>query len=558
MSVKVPRISGAQLRVARIAAETPASSVLVRNFLKRTLGVEKLGQIPESLRADLPLDYRPIRARTEQRQPAGEKPLPSPSPNGGPWPRRAADYVAAYVAKRTTPREVAERALVQLSRFAEQKPTMNVLASSDAERTRADAAASTQRYADGQPLGPLDGVPFLVKDQHDVAGLPTTLGAPTGQKPADRDATIVARLRDAGAVFIGKTVLTEWGLSPLGANVHFQMPHNPFDPTRAAGGSSTGSAVGVALGLCPIATGGDGGGSIRVPASLNGIFGMKPTFGRVSRAGDGFRESVAALGPLGASTADLALFLDAVATGADPRDEQTERAPAPPNGGFLASARGEVRGISIGIDEDEWRDAAPDIQAAGQAALRALERKGVDLRKVKVPLAPHAARIGYVSIGCEGIAYQRENWLHHRGTMGEDLRLALAALSGITALEYLDAQRLRRALGLEVADVLRTVDVLALPCTAGPAPRYDERDAGGPFSDPVALDSLCRFAFLANLTGLPAASAPVGVDAAGLPMGLQLVGDAWAEATLLALLAELEREEVARVVRPPSGVDLLG
>jgi aspartyl-tRNA(Asn)/glutamyl-tRNA(Gln) amidotransferase subunit A len=556
MSMKVPRISGAQLRMARIAAESPASSALVRNFLKRALGVERLGQIPESLRADLPLDHRPIRARSELRQPTGQRPLPS-STTGGTWPRRASDFVSAYRAKQTTPSRVAERALEELARFAEQKPTMNVLASSDPDRTRAEAAAATQRYAAGLPLGPLDGVPYLVKDQHDVAGLPTTLGAPAGQKPADRDATIVARLRDAGAVFLGKTVLTEWGLSPLGANVRFRMPHNPFDATRAAGGSSTGSAVGVALGLCPIATGGDGGGSIRVPASLNGIFGMKGTFGRVSRAGDGFRESVAALGPLGASTEDLAHFLDAVAGAADPRDESSGQAPAPPSGGFLASAGAEVRGLTIGLDEDEWRDASPEIQAAGQSALRTLEQKGIELRKVKVPLAPYAARIGYVSIGCEGIAYQREAWLHRRGEMGEDLRLSFAALSGITALEYLDTQRLRRALALEVADALRTVDALALPCTAGPAPRYDERDAATAFSDPAALDSLCRFAFLANLTGLPAASAPIGADAAGLPMGLQLVGDAWAEATLLALLAELEREEVARVLRPPPGVDLL-
>jgi aspartyl-tRNA(Asn)/glutamyl-tRNA(Gln) amidotransferase subunit A len=556
MSTKVPRISGAQLRIARIAAETPASSVLVRNFLKRTLGVEKLAQIPESLRADLPLDLQPLRARPESRQPTGERPLPSPASSGG-WPRRASDYVAAYRTGRSTPEAVAARALAELARFAKQKPTMNVLVSSDAERTGAEAAASTRRYAEGQPLGPLDGVPFLVKDQHDVAGLPTSLGAPRGQKPADRDAIIVARLREAGAIFLGKTVLTEWGLSPIGANVHFAMPHNPFDPTRAAGGSSTGSAVGVALGLCPIATGGDGGGSIRVPAALNGIFGLKPTFGRVSRTGDGFHESVASLGPLGASTSDLAYFLDAVAGTTDSKDDFTRHAPAPPSGGFLASAKAEVRGLSIGVDEDEWRDAEPDIQAAGQAALRALEKKGVALRPVKIPLAPHAARIGYVSIGAETIAYHRADWLTSRGAIGEDLRLALAALSGITALEYLDTQRLRRALALEVADVLMTVDALALPSTAGPAPRYDERDAGGAFSDPVALDALCRFAFLANLTGLPAASAPVGADRAGLPVGLQLVGDAWAEATLLALLAELEREEVARVVRPPSAVDLL-
>jgi Asp-tRNA(Asn)/Glu-tRNA(Gln) amidotransferase A subunit family amidase len=156
------------------------------------------------------------------------------------------------------------------------------------------------------------------------------------------------------------------------------------------------------------------------------------------------------------------------------------------------------------------------------------------------------------------MAYQRAHWLQHRDRMGDDLRLSFGTLSGLSALEYLDAQRLRRGLALEVADALRTVDALALPCTAGAAPRYDERDARAPFTDAVALYDLCRFAFLANLTGLPAAAAPVGADAAGLPIGLQLVGDAWAEATLFALLGDLEREQIARVLRPPQAVDLLG
>lgn len=538
--------------MARIAAEAPASRALVRQVLKRTLGIDQLAGIPDGLRADIAPDRGPLRAHKDARQLEGDLPLGPPSN----WPRRSPDYVAAFADRRTTPREVAERALAELARLDEQRPTMNVLAASQAERTLADADAATRRYAEQNQLGPLDGVPFLVKDQHDVAGLPTTLGAPNGQPPATRDATIVARLREAGAVFLGKTVLTEWGLSPLGANARMRMPHNPFDTKRAAGGSSTGSAVGVALGLCPIATAGDGGGSIRVPASLNGIFGIKPTFGRVSRAGDGFHESVAALGPLGASTADLALFLDAVASIPDPEDPLTCDAPAP-LGSFRRSVGASVRGLSIGIDEDEWRDAAPAIQAAGQAALRALEQRGVALVKVKIPLAPHAAKIGYLSIGAEGLAYQRSEWLHHREILGEDLRLSLAALAGITALEYLDAQRLRHGLALEVAATLRTVDAIALPCTAGSAPRYDERDEGRAFSDPDALDSLCRFAFLANLTGLPAAAAPIGTDAFDLPTGLQLVGDAWAEATLLAFLGELERHGIARVPRPPQAIDLL-
>jgi len=554
MKMKVPRLSGPTLTMARMAAENPASSGLVRQLLKRTLAIGELTALPADMRADLPYDYRPIQSRQEPRQLGGELPLPSPSA----WPRRASDYVAAFSSRQTTPRAVAKRALSELAHLAELRPTMNVLATSLPERTLADAEASTRRYAEGHPLGPLDGVPFLVKDQHDVAGLPTSLGAPGSKPPAGGDATLVARLSLAGAVFLGKTVLTEWGLSPLGANVRFAMPHNPFDSTRAAGGSSTGSAVGVALGLCPIATAGDGGGSIRIPASVNGIFGIKPTWGRVSRAGDGFHASVAASGPLASCAADLALFLDATASDPDPLDPLTLSAPRAPTGGFMAGVRADVRGLSIGIDEDEWRDASPDIGAAGQAALAALERRGVLLRTLKIPLASYATKIGYLSIGSEALAYQRMEWENNRDTLSADLRLSLAALSGITALEYLDAQRLRQTLRLQVADALRTVDVLALPCTAAGPARYTERDAGAPFIDPVALDGMCRFAFLANLTGLPAAAAPVGIDASGVPVGMQLVGDAWAETTLLALLAELEREGVACVRRPPQAVDLLG
>ena len=553
MKMKVPRLSGSSLRMARLAAESRAASAMVTQILKRQLGIDELGQLPESARGNLPLAYQPIRARPEPRKLTGTLPLPPRSS----WPRTSADYRAAFAAGRTTPREVAERALSELARLGQRKPTMNVLAASLPERTRAEADASTKRWAAERPLGALDGIPFLVKDQHDVSGLPTSLGT-QGQKPlAKGDATLVARLAALGAVFLGKTVLTEWGLSPIGANVHFQMPHNAFDPTRAAGGSSTGSAVGVALGLCPLATAGDGGGSIRVPASLNGIFGIKPTFGRVSRAGDGFRESVAALGPLGASTADLALFLDAVAGAPDPDDDLTSQAPPPPEAGFFGCLGADIRGLSIGIEENEWRDASREIQAAGQAALRVLERRGAVLRPIAIPLAAEAARIGFVSIGSEALAYQRDHWLRHRETLADDLRLSLAALSGVSALEYLDAQRLRRGLALEAAKALQSVDVLALPCTAAAAPRYDERDQAGAFSNPDALASLCRFAFLANLTGLPAAAAPVGTDEAGLPTGLQLVGDAWSEPTLLALLADLEREGVARVTRPPNAIDLL-
>ena len=246
----------------------------------------------------------------------------------------------------------------------------------------------------------------------------------------------------------------------------------------------------MALGVAPIATGGDGGGSIRIPAALNGVFGIKPTFGRVSRAGDGFKGSVAHAGPLACSHAPiLALFLDAVAVERRSADELTAWAPPPPAGGFGALLGAGVRGLRIGVDEDEWRDASEPVARACREALRALEREGAVLVDISLPIAHHAAKIGYLTIGPESLAAHRREWLEQRELLGDDLRLAFAVLSGFTALEQLDAQRLRAGLRRELAHGARAASTcIALPTTAITAPRYTEEDAKTSFSDPGALD----------------------------------------------------------------------
>jgi aspartyl-tRNA(Asn)/glutamyl-tRNA(Gln) amidotransferase subunit A len=411
-------------------------------------------------------------------------------------------------------------------------------------------------------------VPFLVKDVYDVAGLPTRLGVRVeSDVPKAEDATLVARLRAAGAVVLGKTVLTEWGMSPIGNNAcapgddrRARMPHNVHHPGRAAGGSSTGSAVGVALGIGPVALAGDGGGSIRIPAALNGVFGIKPTFGRASRAGDGFKGSVAHCGPIAACTLDLAHVLDATASQPDPRDPVTAWAPAPPRGGFGARVGAGVRGMRVGLPIGEWDAASAEVARLGREAVRWLEREGAAVIDVSIPLARDAAPIGYLTIGPESLAATLDHWTdpRDRARLNDDLRLSFAVLSGISAAEHLDAQRLRTALRAQVAAALREVDVLAVPTTAITAPAYDEADETRAFSDPMALDGLCRFAFLANLTGVPAGTAPVGWDAEGLPVGLQIVGDAWDEHVVLGVLAHLERGGVAAPRRPVMAVDLLG
>jgi Asp-tRNA(Asn)/Glu-tRNA(Gln) amidotransferase A subunit family amidase len=555
MALKPPRLAGSTLAAVRMAAETRGTDAAVREVMKRGLGLDQVGSLPEEWRGETPLDARPIRAR-EPRVWADARLGPLPV---RPWPRPAAAYAAAYEARSTDPRRVAERALAEIERLASLKPSMNIAIAFDRDATLRAAAASAERHAKGAALGPLDGVPFLVKDEFDVRGLPTSLGVKCQpQPPAERDSAVVERLSAAGALMLCKTVLTEWGMSPLGNNVNQPMPHNAHDPTRAAGGSSTGSGVGVALGLAPIAAGGDGGGSIRIPAALNGVFGIKPTFGRVSRAGDGFKGSVAHAGPIACGTADLASFLDVVASAPDPDDALTAWATPRPGGGFGALVGAGVQGLRIGVPEAEWREASEPVARECRAALRALERDGAVLVDVTMPIAQHAAKIGFLTIGPESLAAHRREWLEQRELLGDDLRLAFAVLSGITALEQLDAQRLRAGLRRELAEVLRTVDVLALPSTAITAPRYTEEDAKTSFSDPAALEGMCRFMFLGNLTGLPAGTAPVGLDPGGLPIGLQIVGDAWDEAAVLGVMAHLERTEVAAARRPALGVDLLG
>ncbi len=556
MALKPPRLSGPTLTAVRIAAETKGTEVAIREVMKRGLGIDQLAGLPEAFRGEMPLDARPLQARPSAA--LSETPT-SPSLPVRAWPRPSAAFGSAYRDKVTTPRKVAERALQEVERLASLKPSMNIAIASDRDAALRDAAASTARFAEGKPLGPLDGVPVLIKDEFDVRGLPTSLGVRCQPQPlAERDSTVVGRLRDAGAIVVCKTVLTEWGMSPLGNNVNQPMPHNAHDITKAPGGSSTGSGVGVALGIAPLAAGGDGGGSIRIPASLNGVFGIKPTFGRVSRAGDGFKGSVAHAGPLGSSTLDLALFLDAVCSSVDPLDELTSWAPAPPRGGFAAHLGGGVRGLRIGIDDTEWKDASEPVAQACRDALKALEREGAVLVDLTMPIARHAAKIGYLTIGPESLASHRREWIEQREVLADDLRLVFAVLSGFTALEQLDAQRLRAGLRREVCQTLGGVDVIALPTTAITAPRYTEEDEKTAFSDPVSLDGMCRYSFLANLTGNPAGTAPVGVDAGGLPIGLQIIGDAWDEARVLAVLAHLERTEVAVPRRPPGGVDLIG
>jgi aspartyl-tRNA(Asn)/glutamyl-tRNA(Gln) amidotransferase subunit A len=403
-------------------------------------------------------------------------------------------------------------------------------------------------------------VPIAIKEEVEQRGLRARLGTSfLAHDPSVEDACAVARLRAAGAVIIGQTPMTEFGLSPIGANQHRRMPRNPHDRSRLAGGSSTGSAVAVAVGVTPVSLGCDGGGSIRIPAALCGVFGLKPTFGRIPGVGMGMQgaTSVVHIGPLSVCTAELASFVE-LASGAHSGDPISELAP-PLAPGELTRALGRgVRGLRIGVDEAEWAAADSALTAPCREALVQLAQAGAELVPIRIPNAAHAAAIGYLTIGIEAFSAMSELRRHHMDAMGPDVQLFLSGMETFRPDDYIDGQRLRQGLRRDVAEVLRHVDLIALPGTARSAPQVTEEEVRGGFVDPPLLHGMCRYAFLANLTGLPAVSVPVGSDRDGMPIGLQLIGDAWDEACVLQAAAALERLGVARALSSEACVDLLG
>jgi Asp-tRNA(Asn)/Glu-tRNA(Gln) amidotransferase A subunit family amidase len=508
------------------------------------LKIDQLPAIAPHLFGEVPLGNGPIGGRPPREVESAELPLPSP-----PWSGTSATRTAAYAAGSTDPVAAVRDALVAARGLAARRPSVGPMLDYCDDSALAEAAASAERWKRGTPRGPLDGIPFLVKEQTSVAGLPVRAGSDlTDARPAARDATCVARLRAAGAVVLGTTPMTELGMTPLGFNPKRTMPRNPHGTGHVAGGSSTGSGVAVATGTVSFALGGDGGGSIRIPSALCGVFGIKPTWGRVSRHGDVLSGTVGHLGPLASSTLDLARSLE-IMCGLDPHDGQTSLAPPLVAGSLTRALARGVRGLRIGVEAGEWSATAPAIAEAGRAALRELEREGAVLVDVRLELARYAAPIGYLAIGLEALASCWE-WLTHGAAFNPDLAVSHAALSRATAIEAIQAQRLRTGLRLEVARTMEDVDVLALPATVTTAARVTDAEFDGGFIDPRAIDAMCRFNFLGNLTGLPAMSAPIGVDAQSMPIGLQLVGDAWDEATVLAVSAHLERMGVAHVTKP--------
>ncbi|MGO9712112.1 MAG: amidase, partial [Polyangiaceae bacterium] len=460
--MRTPRLSGYALTSIARLARSGAGGVALKGMMRRDLKVGQLAALPDALRGDFPLDTRPLQARP----PRSWEDARHPAPGESAWAGTSDAFTRAYREGATTPREVIERAFDAARELAARSPSVGPLLDVAISAAVEAAVESAARWKGGRPKGPMDGVPFAVKEQTAVRGLPRRSGAPYSDASAQLDdATCVARLRALGAIPIGTTPMTEWGMTPLGCNAHRTMPRNPHSTDCVAGGSSTGSGVAVATGLVPFAIGADGGGSIRIPSALCGIFGIKPTWGRVSRHGDTSTGSVSHLGPLASSTLDLARALEAMGP-PDAHDSQTDGAPSLPHGSLERALSRGVKGLRIGIEEREWRDAARSVSKACEEAVQALERAGAKIVDVQIPLARFAPAIGYVTIGLEALVGLRAEWRDHGGEMTRDLQVTFSALQTLTGVDFVDAMRLRAGLRREAQRVFGEVDLLALPTTA--------------------------------------------------------------------------------------------
>jgi Asp-tRNA(Asn)/Glu-tRNA(Gln) amidotransferase A subunit family amidase len=453
------------------------------------------------------------------------------------WRRpTCADYVAAYRDGRTTPLDVAERVVAAITAANSLNPALDAFVELHRDTVLADADASTARWRAGEPLGPLDGVPVPIKDEFDVEGYSTRAGTSfRGASPARHDATVVRRLRRAGAVPLGKTALTEIGLHGSGINPGNLTPRNPYDPARFTGGSSSGSAAAVSAGIGPVALGSDAGGSVRMPAALCGIYGLKPTFGRVPAAGGALLAwTLDHLGPLGASVDDLATFFAATA-GPSSGERATQFArPSGPIG-----EPPPLEGLRFAWCPDFADDADPDVRATFHEALETLAEAGATVERLDLEWIQWVQRAGYVTIVTEAAASQRDFLRDHRQDYNLDTRLLLAVGERFSGAEYLHAQRVRTLIREELEAVVAKYDAFLHPTVACVAqPITDAAVAAGEVNS-VVTSALTRYTFAGTLTGLPGVSVPCGFPS-GLPVGLHLTGAAHGDETLLAVAKSVD------------------
>ena len=445
---------------------------------------------------------------------------------------------AAVVDGETSAREIVEAALARIGAL---NPRLGAFTDVTAERALAKADEIDARRARGETLGPLAGAPFAVKNLFDVAGLPTRAGSKINREraPARRDATLIARLEAADAILVGALNMGEYAYDFTGENAHDGPSRNPHDLDHMTGGSSGGSGAAVAGGLVPIALGSDTNGSIRVPSSLCGVFGLKPTYGRLSRARSfPFVASLDHLGPFARSVRDLAASYDAM-QGADADDPAQAQRPTGPVASTLEDGLGGLRIARLGGYFARGGD--PSAFEAVDRVARALKAD----RTVAFPEAERARASAYLITMVEGAALHADRLRERALDYDPDVRDRLIAGAMLPGAWVVKAQKLRRWVRDRVGEIFRDVDVVLAPATPTRAPRIGQRTFTLDGQEMLVRPNLGLFTQPISFIGLPVCAVPLWTEGERLPIGVQVIAAPWREDLVLRVARALEREGVA-------------
>jgi AtzE family amidohydrolase len=453
----------------------------------------------------------------------------------------AQEITQAVSTRRISAVSVTEAAL---ARIAQHDPVLNSFTDVTADRARAKARAVDAAVTAGQNAGPLAGVPFAVKNLFDVQGLPTRAGSKINRDlaPSPRDATLIERMEAAGAVLIGALNMGEYAYDFTGENSHDGPSRNPHDVTRMTGGSSGGSGGAVGGGLVPLALGSDTNGSIRVPSSFCGIFGLKPTYGRLSRARSfPFVASFDHLGPFARSVGDLALAYDAM-QGPDPDDAACTTRPAEPVTALVAR---DISGLRIAIAGSYFQNnLTPEAREAVARVAKALGT----LRVIEIPEAARARAAAYVITTCEGASLHLDRLRKRSEDFDPAVRDRLLAGAMIPAALVDRAQKFRRWYRARVLEIFDSVDVIIAPATPYVAPKLGQVTS---VLDGVELPVRANIGIHTqpiSFIGLPVVAVPVPLEP--MPIGVQIIAAPWREDIALRVAYALERSGVVRAPRP--------
>ena len=437
-----------------------------------------------------------------------------------------------------------------LTRIEATEPRLNSFITLLAYDALASAQTAEQEIQAGDYRGPLHGIPIGLKDLYYTKGILTTVGSKILRDfVPDYDATVTERFAEAGAVLMGKLQMHEFALGATSVNPHDGPAHNPWDVDSITGGSSGGSGSAVGSGQVMAALGSDTGGSVRIPAGLCGIVGLKPTFGRVSRRGVfPLSFSLDTVGPMTRTARDAALIMNVIA-GYDSRDPSSANMP---DEDFTAALGQNMSGLLIGIPDEFFYDIIdPEVAEAMCVATGMLGELGATVERVSIPVLNHSLAISSTILIAEAAEVHTENLRDRPQDIGADVRGRLQTGALTSAHDYLKAQRARTEFNNQMAEVMERYDILVAPTSAIGAPKINQThiEIGGRQENALSLMSRLTRPF--NICGFPTATIPSGFTSAGLPIGMQIAGRPFEDATVLQVADAYEQATDWHTRRPP-------